>query len=255
LDAARAAYDRAISFAGRFNRPSFQLLNVLAVKNDFLLILDSDWAEIIGIPRAAELLSNPPPEFKWALAASCAGTAHLLALQNRVEQAMQMLAIVPDALMRGAPWGLVYSLTACDAASVLWLTERTDHIEVIERSLLEKVLVPDFRFPMRDARLSMARLCVLQGRYDEATEWFAKAREVLAEMRARPLLALADYDEGLSHLRRGTDSDKARARPLLDSARIQFSDIGMTGWIKRAEQRLAGLGAEIEKSPAHLKTA
>ncbi len=255
LDAARAAYDRAVSFAGRFNRPSFQLLNVLAVRNDFLLILDSGWAEIIGVPREAELLSNPPPEFKWALAASCAGTAHLLALQNRVEQAMQMLAMVPDALRRGAPWGLVYSLTACDAASTLWLTERTDHIEIIESSLLENVLVPDFRFPMRDARLSMARLCALQGRYDEATEWFAKARKVLAEMGARPLLALADFDEGLVHLRRGAEGDKASALPLLDAAKTQFQDIGMTGWTKRAEQRLAGLASEIEKTPARLKTA
>jgi tetratricopeptide (TPR) repeat protein len=103
LDAARAAYDRAIAFAGRFNRPSFQLLNVLAVRNDFLLILDTGWAEIIGVTREADLLGNPPPEFKWALAASCAGTAHLLALQNRVEQALQMLAIVPEALLCGAP--------------------------------------------------------------------------------------------------------------------------------------------------------
>ncbi len=126
----------------------------------------------------------------------------------------------------------MYSLTACDAASVLWLTERTDHIEVIESSLLEKVLVPDFRFPMRDARLSMARLCALQGRYDEATEWFAKARKVLAEMGARPLLAIADYDEALAHLRRGTDSDKSSAVPLLDAARTQFRSIGMTGWTK-----------------------
>jgi class 3 adenylate cyclase/tetratricopeptide (TPR) repeat protein len=255
LDAARAAYDRAVSFAGRFNRPSFQLLNVLAVRNDFLIAIDDGWAKIVGLPREAELLGNPPPEFKWAYAAACAGSAHALALQNRAEQALQLLAIVPDALLRGAPWGLLYSLTACDAASVLWLTERTDHVEVIESSLLAKVLVPDFRFPMRDARLSMARLCALQGRYEEATEWFAKARQVLAEMGARPLLAIADYDEGLVHLRRGADGGKSSAVPLLDAARTQFRRIGMTGWTRRAEQRLAGLASEVEKIPAQSKTA
>ena len=75
------------------------------------------------------------------------------------------------------------------------------------------MLGPDFRFPMRDARLSMARLCALQGRYDEATEWFAKAREVLDEQGWRPLRAICDYDEALMYLRRGAaDGTRARSR-------------------------------------------
>ena len=52
----------------------------------------------------------------------------------------------------------------CDAAETLWLTERTDHIEVIERNIREKVIEPDFRWPMMDGRLALARLCALQRR-------------------------------------------------------------------------------------------
>ena len=73
--------------------------------------------------------------------------------------------------------------------------EALTSIEVIERNIREKVVTPDFRYPMQDRRLSLARLCALRGRYDEAADWFAKARAVLEEQGARPLRAIADLDE------------------------------------------------------------
>jgi hypothetical protein len=42
--------------------------------------------------------------------------------------------------------------------------------------LREKVIEPDFSYINVDGRLSLARLCALQDRYDEAKDWFAKAR-------------------------------------------------------------------------------
>jgi len=241
FSAARAAYDRSIAFAARFNRPSFQLLNLMSVRYDLLIALDHGWDEIISVPGEKELFNNPPPEFKWAYAAACATTAHTLALQNRADQALQVLAMVPDALRRGAPFGLVYSMTACDAASVLWLLNCTDHIEVVESSIREKVLGPDFRYPMRDGRLSMARLTALAGRYDEATDWFAKSREILDEQGWRPLRAICDYDEAVMHIRSGAANGTSRAQPLLDAAARQFQTLGMPGWIKRAAQTAAAI--------------
>jgi len=52
----------------------------------------------------------------------------------------------------------------------LWVLERRDHVEVLERNLREKTLAPDFRCVGTDARLSLARLCALTGRFDEARE-------------------------------------------------------------------------------------
>jgi hypothetical protein len=92
---------------------------------------------------------------------------------------------------------------ACDSASTLWLLNRSDRIEIIESTLREKVIAPDFRWPMRDARLAMAQVCALQGRYEEAVEWFAKARTLLEEQGARPVRAIADFDEALMFVRRG----------------------------------------------------
>ncbi len=154
-----------------------------------------------------------------------------------------MLGSLLAPLERAPAWAPNYSLIACHAALTLWNLERTDHIEVIERNLREKVVAPDFRYPMRDGRLALARLCALQGRYEEAADWFAKARKVLDEQGARPLRAIVDYDEALMYHRRAEAGDpstslrasKERAAPLLDAALQQFRELGMSGWIRRAE--------------------
>src|SRR5262249_22606075 len=129
-------------------------------------------------------------------------------------------------------------------------TERTDHIKLIEHNLLEKVVTPDFRYPMMDGRLALARLCALQQRSDEAAEWFAKARTVLDEQGARPLRAIVDYDEALMYARRDTPSDRERAAPLLEAALAQFRALGMPGWIRRAEATLAGISDNARSSAA-----
>ncbi len=85
-------------------------------------------------------------------------------------------------------------------------------------------------------RLALARLCALQGRHDEAVEWFAKARTVLDEQGARPLRAITDFDEALMHARRGMVGDRERVLRLLDLAVPQFEAIGMPGWLRRAEE-------------------
>jgi DNA-binding CsgD family transcriptional regulator len=133
-------------------------------------------------------------------------------------------------------WAIAFPVMACHSAEVLWLLERTDHVEVIEAALLDKVVAPDFRTPMVDGRLAMARLCAVRGRDDEALKWLAEARRVLGEQSALSLLAIADFDEALIHLRRGGPGTTDRARPLLDSAVRQFTSLGMSGWVRRAEE-------------------
>jgi tetratricopeptide (TPR) repeat protein len=142
--------------------------------------------------------------------------------------------VIP-ALERAEGAFATYTFVACFAADALWAAERTDHLDVIERNLRQKVVEPDFRCAGVDGRLSLAHLCAVSGRFDEASEWFARARAVLEEQGARPLRALADYDEALMYARRGAAGDHERALPLLDAALAQFRDIGMTGWLRRAE--------------------
>jgi class 3 adenylate cyclase/tetratricopeptide (TPR) repeat protein len=171
-----------------------------------------------------------------------AAIARRHARMGRCEPAMRRLAAVLPAIERAPAWAENYVKIACDAAETLWLIQRTDHIEIIERNLRQKVIEPDYRFVMMDGRLALARLCALQGRYDEARAWFAKARAVLDEQGARPVRAIVDYDEALMYARRAAPGDRDRAAPLVDAALAQFRTLGMPGWIRRAEALEARCG-------------
>jgi ATP/maltotriose-dependent transcriptional regulator MalT len=93
---------------------------------------------------------------------------------------------------------------------------------------------PTSATPNVDGRLVLARLCALRGRWDEAADWFARARTVLEEQGARPLRAIADFDEAVMYQRRGAPGDRERALGVLDRARRRFEELGMTGWLRRA---------------------
>ena len=72
---------------------------------------------------------------------------------------------------------------------------------------------------MMDLRLSLARLCAVDGRLEEADHWFGQARSVLEEQGARSLRAIVDFDQALMNTRA---ERMARARRPLDAAISQF---------------------------------
>jgi len=231
--AGREAYQQGRTLATRLAGPSIQLMQLEASTEELRFALNEGWEKTVEFLEPA--LREPAAENAWAFAAIRAVAARAYARLGRTEEALRWLETLLAPLERAPGWAANYSRMACCAAEALWLLERTDHIEVIERNLREKVVEPDFRYPMVDARLSLARLCALQGRYDEAVEWFARARAVLEEQGARPLRAITDFDEALMCVRRGAPGDRERASPLLDTALQQFRALGMTGWIRRAE--------------------
>ncbi len=152
-----------------------------------------------------------------------------------------MMERVLPAIERAAGWAVNYTAVICLVIEALWLLERRDHADVLERNLREKTLAPDFRLPHTDARLALVRLSALTGRFDEAREWFDKARRVLDEQGARPLRAITDFDEAWMEVRRGQAGNRQRALALLDAARGPFESIGMPGWALRAEELRRGL--------------
>jgi hypothetical protein len=156
-----------------------------------------------------------------------------------VQQAVDLLPTLVRPLELAPGSAANFTRMACDAASAVWLLNRAEEVEVIERNIGQKVVAPDFRYPMQDGRLSLARLCALRGCYDEAADWFWKSRAVLEEQGARPLHAIADLDEAIMYLRRNEDGDRHRAVPLLSRATMQFRALGMTGWWRRAESLAA----------------
>jgi tetratricopeptide (TPR) repeat protein len=247
LAAARAAYDRGTALARPFTG-SF-LPGLVGARVDMLTVVGDGW-EAFGLENET-FLPRITLQARWALLSVQAGAAQISAWLGRTDESLSFLGTFLPALERMPGWAFGCTYVACVAATTLWLLQRTDHIEVIARNVHDKVLVPDFRWPLYDGRLSMARLCALQGRYDEAVGWFDKARTVLDEQGARPLRAVVDLDEALMYCRRGARGDIESAQPLLDAALQQFHALGMTGWIRRAEALLTSGAAGGERAEEH----
>jgi tetratricopeptide (TPR) repeat protein len=231
------AYAHAVALLDRLRVSSPRAaLAFTAYRFERCSVVNDGWGELVS--RAAIHAKRPDAENLSSFAATQAATAVTLAWLGRTESALEMLTTLPAALDRAPAWSPSYTAIACNAAAALWSLERTKHAECIERNLREKVIAPDFRTPMQDGRLALGQVCALQRRYDEAAEWFARARVALDEQGARPLRAIVDYDEALMYVRRGAAGDAKRAAPLLEAALAQFRDIGMPGWIRCAEHLL-----------------
>jgi hypothetical protein len=232
LEAGRAVLAECHAAADRIAAGpwGWQRLHAIAGTDDALVLAtDEGWEDLLSL--VAEFSGTRGQIVRWAHAGFDAVMARAQARLGRPDRALQLLAAALPALQRGAPWDWTFLRTACDAAETLWLLDRRDHLPMVEAALRDKVLPLDFRFPMMDARLALARLCALDGRHEEASQWFTQARVALDAQGARPLRAIVDFDEALMHRRAGR---RDAARPLLDAAADQFARLGMTGWLRRA---------------------
>jgi tetratricopeptide (TPR) repeat protein len=233
LEPARAALAEARELASRIPGRgwSWERIHVMGSLDALTLATAEDWEGILAV--FWDLVGVDDPVLRWGRAPMRAGYARTAAHLGQAERAMAMLAPAVRALTRAPAWTLNYTRTASDTVETLWVLDRRDHLRPVETALRVKALPADFRFPMMDLRLSLARLCALDGRLDEADHWFAQARLVLEEQGARPLRAIADFDQALMYTRAGRPR---QARPFLDAAAGQFRRTGMTGWLRRAEE-------------------
>jgi class 3 adenylate cyclase/tetratricopeptide (TPR) repeat protein len=238
---ARASYDRGVALTTRLPGPSVHAQQLIAAMAEMRVASGEELEANLALVEV--LLKQDAPELRWVRAVVFAAGAVAFAQAGREDEALATLARALPAIQRTPVGDANLSWVICDSAWALWILDRTDHIDVIERNLREKVVGPDLRYPMRDGRTALARLCALQSRHDEASRWFAEARKVLEEDGKRPQRAIVDYDEALMYARRAAVGDRERALPLLDAAMQQFSDIGMTGWARRGEELRASMAA------------
>ncbi|HEY8172259.1 MAG TPA: AAA family ATPase [Dehalococcoidia bacterium] len=239
FDEANAAIERSTNLAQRLTSPSMFTIQLVGAVDERCVAMGDGFEDLLA--SMAPLASAPDAENAWVMGAVRAGVARVLAYSGQGDAAIGLLTLAMPSIERAQGGASNYTRIVCAAAETLWVLERTDHAEALERNLREKVVGPDFRYVMHDGRLALARVCALQGKHDEASHWFAESRRVLEEDGVRPLRAIADYDEALMYARRGADGDADRARPLLDAAMVQFREIGMTGWLRRGEE----LGARL----------
>ena len=193
-------------------------------------------------PVFEDLALSADDAARWMMPTVLCVGAEVFALAGRGEESLRMLEAALPGMVRSPGWMMTFGLMVNAAVGTLWALDRDDWLGLLEKQLREKTLAPDFRFPSTDARLSMARLCALQERYEEAEAWFREAGEVLDEQGARPLRAIADLDQARMLLRRGETGDEARAALLLRSCNQAFRSVGMPGWIERARALSDGHG-------------
>jgi hypothetical protein len=227
-----SAYERAAALAERIPGPSPQTLQVFSTRLELRFSTEYETAE--PLQSAQPLLQQPAQSLNYAAAPIRAVASVGYAYLGQVDEALHGLESLLPALSRAPGWAPNYTLMANMAAAVLWVLERTDHADEIELSLKEKVLTPDFRFPMQDGRLSMARLSAMRGDQDAARDWFSRARTALEEQGARPLLAITDLNEAEMYLRSGMAADADPAAGLLARAIDAFEALGMPGWTSYA---------------------
>jgi hypothetical protein len=237
LDAAQRSIGRTEALAARLGLP---VPHLLYARESMCWARDAGWEGVLAVDGT--LARSTEPTLAWATGVFSALAARAAARLGRTEEALSHVARTLRWLEQAPAWTTTFPSIACNSAETLWLLERLDHVEVIERALREKVVAPDFRFFMVDARLGVARLCALTRRHDEAVGWFAEARRVLTEQGALSVLAVCDFDEALMYVRRGAPGDAERAGSLLAAAGRQFEELGMTGWIGRAGELSARLG-------------
>jgi hypothetical protein len=231
--ASREAFGRGSELADRMAQASRQAQLLIAAIDELRYATGDDLDAAIELN--ARTVRDDEPELRWARSGSCAALSRALAMAGRDAEALDLVEGLADAIERTPVWEGNYPRFACDAAATLWITDSRRCIDVVERGVRDKVVAADYRYPMQDGRTALARLCALQGRHDEASQWFADARRVTEEQGARPCRAIVDYDEALMFTRRGAPGDRERAQPLLDAALREFRAIGMTGWAARAD--------------------
>jgi DNA-binding SARP family transcriptional activator/class 3 adenylate cyclase len=227
LDGALEAVKQAEALAARLGRPLPQLFGA---KDALSLVIDTDWEELAAAFEAIIALSDPA--LAWTRGPSHAVAARARARSGQTDEALAHLVELRPWLERAPAWTNMFSVMPCHAAEALWHLGRTDDLELIERTLKDKVIGPGFRAPGVEGRLALARLCALTDRHDEAVSWFSAARQNLAEQGALPLLGVCNHDEAVMHLRR---SHPEEAAPFIEAAHRQFVALGMTAWAARTE--------------------
>lgn len=234
--ASDVAFERGASLLRRLVRPSLFATHLLMVDEERWAARGEEWGRFRVDLRG----SLDPRALHWYAVARRVSAARVLAHTGSADEAIEHLAPVLHAIDAAPAWTENYVRILHSAAEVHWITGRDDHASLIERNIRQKVLEPDFRYPMTDLRLSLARLVVVQGRLDEAAHWFAQAREVLDEQQALPLRTVVDCDEGVVEARLG---HAGAAHALLTAAGDRAAALGMHGWARMAASAAAALAS------------
>lgn len=229
-----AAFARGVGLLRRLVGPSIMAGHLLSVDEERSAAIGDDWGQFRV--DVSDVMDHRA--LNWYSVSLRVSAARTLAHLGSTDQAMEHLVPALPAIDAAPAWSENYVRIIHSAAEVHWVASRDDHAALLERNAREKLLAPDFRYPMTDLRLTLARLVAVQGHLDEAAEWFDRGREVLDGQHALPLRAIVDHDQGVLEARMGHAN---AAHTLFTLAHDQATSLGMHGWARAAASAKAHL--------------
>lgn len=209
------------------------------------IYLRPDWTHAADIYRDYSLNPAMAP---WMCLGHAAKASYLYAEAGDADEATRMLGFVLPAMLRSEPTDLNQNATVAWCAATAWSLQLVEPASDLKHSALALAEAGVGDYWNCSNELTIARMAALLGEPDEAVEWFAHARLALDASGQRPLRAIVDYDEALMLIRSG----KYGAAALVESARAQFEQLGMSFWIERAKKLADASGPQQPERPAGL---
>jgi DNA-binding CsgD family transcriptional regulator len=172
-------------------------------------------------------LARAPGDAGWFSLAAAAFAAQAFACGGEVDRAREVLGnILPE--LESAE--LIDTQAQGLAGAAVWELRAKD---LAERLLPYALVLSDSggrEGYMTSRELTVARLSAVLGRFDQAVDYFGRARVTLERRDQRVLRAIVDYDEALARV---AHQEPGAAR-LLAEASARFQQLGMHEWSRRA---------------------
>jgi DNA-binding CsgD family transcriptional regulator len=214
-------------------------------------------------PRLAAVmwdLARSPGETGFLSLAFAAFAAQAFACAEEVDLAREVLGHILPALESAEALEPATGSTIGLASAAVWELRAND---LAERLLPHALVLADadgHEGYMTSTELTAARLSSLVGRFDQAIDYFARARVTLERREQWVMHAIVDFDEARARL----EHKQPGATSLLAAASASFEELGMHEWSRRAAQlqssnhelpdRLTAREAEVMRLVARGKT-
>ncbi len=236
FDLARVGLDKAHAVGDRLGAIGTHFMNLLAADDEMSSAMGDGWLALKDVGGAG-LLDTSDPAHRSALAAFFASGSRIFAHDGAAQDESLAFASAVVPYLAAAPgWAINFTRMACDVAEALWFLDRGDDIDIVEAALRDKVIAPDYRYPMVDGYHALGRLLGVRRQFDDAMDAFGVATRRLAEQRAWPLQAVVQFDEALLLQRMGFAAADRFAK-----AALRFEESGMPGWAARAHRQRGAL--------------
>lgn len=241
VHAARGELSRARESLGRAGEDIDRLgsghrLRILRRFVEFMLGQYAD----VDLTRFARIESErafDPGTHPWITLLHASAAAYAHARSAGAAEARRYLGWIVPALGTLDPKTINQGASVFFTTAAAWELGEAEHAGELRRMALDLIASEVCDYTPVSSELTVARAAALLDDLDEARSYFDRARIVLDERGTRPLRAIVDYDEALVLRQR----DAGVAAGLLESARAEFAELEMKGWLERADTLLSSL--------------